>query len=308
MRTELAFKYRPQTLDEVVGQGRAVSVLQRMLRNGKVHHALLFSGPSGCGKSTLAKIMRRELECHAADYVELNAAEARGIDTVRDIKGRVRLVPMRGVCRVFLMEESHQLTREAQSALLDIVENVPAHAYFFFCTTHPESLLPTLRSRCAPVKVGPLSSDDVAALLGRVLAAEGKSVGAEVVAKLCDCAAGSARDALKLLDMVVDLDDDAERLAALEAPQAEARSIELARELLKDRPDWKSLAKTIDAAQEDPESLRHMVLAYMTKVLLSGGPRAARAAKVIGYFQFSLTDSKKAGLALAAWQACHDRG
>src|SRR5580704_9689666 len=93
---ELYKKYRPQSLDQIIGQLKIVQTISTMVKNNQVPHAMLFSGPSGTGKTSTARILRKELNCKddPYNYVEINAAESRGIDTVREIQDRMRLSPI----------------------------------------------------------------------------------------------------------------------------------------------------------------------------------------------------------------------
>ena len=102
---ELYKEYRPKTLDEVVGQDSQVKMLQGMIKKNNIPHTLLLTGPSGCGKTTIARILRKELKCSKYDFIELNCANFRGIDTVRTINQRMMQAPMRGNTRIWLIDE-----------------------------------------------------------------------------------------------------------------------------------------------------------------------------------------------------------
>lgn len=112
--------YRPRTFDEVVGNKEAIRTLESFIKRdiSEVPHAFLFSGPSGCGKTTLARILAKKLGCSDANFVEIDSADFRGIDTIREIRRQMRLAPVGGgSCRVWLIDECHKLTGDAQSAL-----------------------------------------------------------------------------------------------------------------------------------------------------------------------------------------------
>src|SRR5688572_25883760 len=140
---ELYKKFRPKTLKGVVGQEGAVSSLQSMIDKGRLPHTILFSGPSGCGKTTIARILKGILECSDLDFFEINCADFKGIDMVRDIRRYVGIPPLHGKSRVWLIDEAHQLTKDAQNAFLKLLEDTPKHAYFMLATTDPQKLLPT---------------------------------------------------------------------------------------------------------------------------------------------------------------------
>src|SRR5437773_2031788 len=126
---ELYKKHRPRKFADVVGQPRAVAALESMVAAGEVPHSVLFAGPSGTGKTTLARILARELGC-GKNFKEINAAESRGIDSIREVQSVMGLAPMGGKCRVWLWDEAHRLTPDSQSALLKTLEDTPSHVYF----------------------------------------------------------------------------------------------------------------------------------------------------------------------------------
>ncbi len=102
---ELYKKWRPKNLDGIVGQSSAVAVLQQMIENDEIPHAILLTGPSGCGKTTIARILRKHLKCNTQDFTEVNIADIRGIDNVRDIRRRMSLRPLHGKTKVWLLDE-----------------------------------------------------------------------------------------------------------------------------------------------------------------------------------------------------------
>ena len=154
---ELYKKYRPKNFKRIVGQPTITEQLTSMTRSNQFPHSSLFSGPSGCGKTTLARIMRNKLDCGDQDFQEVNCADFRGIDMVRDIRNRMNLAPIGGECRVWLIDEAHQLSSQAQNAFLKILEDTPSHVYFMLATTDPQKLIPTIRTRCAEFKVSSLN-------------------------------------------------------------------------------------------------------------------------------------------------------
>lgn len=105
MTTELCKVHRPKVLDDLVGQPEAVRKIKAMQKAGRFPHTILLSGPSGCGKTTTARIFKSLLKCGKGDFLEINAADDRGIDLVRDIKRRVNLQPMNGDTRIWLIDE-----------------------------------------------------------------------------------------------------------------------------------------------------------------------------------------------------------
>ena len=158
---ELYRKFRPTKLQDVYGQPQAIKALQAMVIKKKIPHVMMFSGHSGSGKTTSARIMRRHIKCGIPDFSEMNCADIRGIDAVRDIRKSMHLKPMNGTSKLWLIDEAHRLTGGAQEAMLKILEDVPSHVYFILCTTDPNKLTRTVRDRCFPVKFKPLNASAI---------------------------------------------------------------------------------------------------------------------------------------------------
>lgn len=298
---ELYKKYRPKTFKRLAGQPETVSALMGMLKKG-FPHSILLSGPSGCGKTTIARILRGKLRCGEHDFSEMNCADFRGIDMVRDIRGTMNLAPMGGECRIWLIDEAHQLSSQAQNAFLKILEDTPKHVYFMLATTIPEKLLKTIRTRCTDVTVKSVPADAMAEHLGAVLKAEKKTVDSDVIDKIVECAEGSARKALVLLDTVLGMENVKEQMEVVAKASAQTAGIEIARALMKGER-WPAVAKILKECNEDPESLRWMILGYFRTVLLGGGKYSARAAQIMSFFENNFYDTKAAGLALCCYLA-----
>lgn len=307
---ELYKRYRPQALKDVQGQPEAVKVLERMIKDDKVPQFLLFSGPSGCGKTTMAHIMKRHLGCtddlDRFNLTEIDGATRRGIDDMKQIRSNMRLHAMGGGARVVLIDEAHQLTREAQSALLSATEFTPKKVYFMLCTTDPDKMLAALANRATRVKVKLLPVTVMTKLLKDVAAKENKAkVSGEVVDKIVNKAEGSARKALILLEQVLYLDEE-EGLSYLDDPEAQTQAGELCKALLyTPNVKWPQVAKILKNITEEPETVRRIVLGWCNTAMLNGGKNAGRAFAVAQAFQYNYFDSGKAGLAMSAWEVVH---
>lgn len=297
---ELYKRHRPQKFSDVVGQTQAVRTLNDLGRRKAVPHTLLFHGASGCGKTTLARILRQKLRCGDADFVELNCADFRGIDMVRGLARTMQLAPLQGPCRVWLIDEVHQLTAAGQDAILKLLEDTPPHVYFMLATTDPQKLKRTIRTRCTEIKVVPLKPATMAKLLRATAEAEDAGLADSVVEELVEHADGSARKALVLLHQIIGIDNEADQLAAIAGADPKQQGIEIARTLLNRSTTWPTMAAVLRGVDEDPEGLRHMVQAYAAKVLL--GQNNARAVDMLQAFRDNFFDSKRAGLVLACWE------
>lgn len=302
---ELYLKYRPKKLSHVRGQAKSIAVLTDMAKRKAIPHVLLFVGPSGTGKTTLARIVAAKLKCTGNDFAEINAAEQRGIDMVRDLNQRIGLAPMNGPCRVWLIDECHALTSDAQSALLKILEDTPAHVYFFLATTDPQKLKDTVTTRCTKIKCEELKTDDIVGLVTSVFKAEtGGDVNDGVAHRIAEVAQGSAREALVILHSVIGQQTTEKQLEAVQSIDVRADAFEICRLFMQPRTTWAEVAEVLRDSDADPEQVRYMILGYFRKVLLGsqgGSGKAKRAAAIIEIFQYNFFDSKAAGLAAACY-------
>ena len=290
---ELYRKYRPETLEDVVGNESTIKALKKELENGS--HVFLMTGPAGCGKTTLARIMAREVGAGELSIREMNSAENRGIDTAREIMEQMRYNPSDGKALVWILDEVHQLSSAAQNAFLKALEDTPSHVYFFLATTDPQKLIAPLKTRCSIITVQPLKDEEMLYLLKRTARSEKVKLNSEIYEKIIEIAQGGSRKALKLLSKVLFLDSDEERLEVLrtssdsDSPEA----IEFCRALL-NKNSFTKLASILKELLkvEDAEKLRQCVMGYMNSVLLSGklSPEAVATMQA-----FSSADTYKNG-------------
>ena len=301
---EFHLEERPTSFKQVVGQGTAV---QQLIALGKseagIPHCLLFSGPSGCGKTTLARIVRNKLRCSDSDFCEVNAADNRGIDMVREIQGRVGLAPIRGDSRVWLIDEAHAMTGDAQGAFLKLLEEPPNHVYFMLATTNPEKLKATIKTRCTEIKVRELTEGEIIGLVNRVAEDHDGKLSKDVAGKLAEVAEGSARKALVLLEQIIGIEDEKQQIQTLQNANAKRAAFEIAQALMARKP-WAHIAEIIRSIDDEPEGVRYLILAYFTKVALGGGKQAEFAIEVMEQFQYDYYSTKKAGLVMSCHRAC----
>lgn len=220
----LARKWRPKSFETLVGQEHVVRALSNALEQQRLHHAYLFTGTRGVGKTTIARILAKSLNCETGitakpcgvcsacvgidsdrfiDYIEMNAASTRGIDDVRSLLEQATYAPTQGRFKVYMLDEVHQLTKDAFNALLKTLEEPPAHVKFILGTTDPQKVPVTILSRCLQFNLRQMASTTVNSHLQTVLTQENIAFEASAVQLISRAAAGSMRDALSLLDQAI---------------------------------------------------------------------------------------------------------
>lgn len=235
----LARKYRPQTFDDVIGQGHVTRTLQNAIGSGRVAHAMLFSGPRGSGKTTIARILAKAMNCAAgatptpcntcrsctditagrgADVFEIDGASNNSVDQVRELRDNIRYMPAHSPYKIYIIDEVHMLSIAAFNALLKTLEEPPAHVLFFFATTEAHKIPVTILSRCQRHDLRRIDPPAVVAHLETICRQESVAVAAGNLWAIARETDGSMRDALSLLDQVLACrdsqmnDDDVARL------------------------------------------------------------------------------------------------
>ena len=217
-------RWRAQTFAEIVGQTAVVETLRNAVRAERVSHAILFVGPRGTGKTSLARILAKALNCtdlrdgdacdacpscvairegRALDLVEIDAASNRGIDAIRELRERINYAPTDLRRKVYILDEAHQITKDAWNALLKSLEEPPDFVVFLFASTHPQDFPPAILSRLQRYDVRRLTTTEIEGKLERILAAESITAEPAAVGLIARLAAGGMRDAESILDQVL---------------------------------------------------------------------------------------------------------
>ncbi|NCO42995.1 MAG: DNA polymerase III subunit gamma/tau [Armatimonadetes bacterium CG_4_10_14_3_um_filter_66_18] len=224
MDRSLYLAYRPQTFAEVVEQEHVSRTLSNAIETDRLAHAYLFCGPRGTGKTSTARILAKALNCEKGptpnpcgecdncvrirngstmDVVELDAASNRGIDEIRKLRENVQYAPAEGRYKFYIVDEAHQITKDAFNALLKTLEEPPPYVVFVLATTEPDRLPATILSRCQRFDFKRLSSEKLAAHLTKVAASEGVDIDDAAVRTIARAADGAARDGLTILEQMM---------------------------------------------------------------------------------------------------------
>lgn len=291
-------KYRPTDFAQLSGNEDTLGPLQNMLSRQNPPHAYLLYGPTGTGKTTTARIIAAQLGSTKDNLREIDTADMRGIDTIRKIQQEMHYKPFGTAnARVWIMDEIQSMTSDAQNALLKVLEDPPTHAYFILCTTEPKKLKPTVKNRCSQFEFKPLTDGDMNKLLRRTARSEGATLTQEVRDQIVQDSVGLPRDALQILEKVLNTAPEQRAEVAKQAAEQQNQSIELCRALINNK-GWqtiKGILKGLDG--QDPESIRHHVLAYCKAVVLN--KRSKIAGLIMWHFKDPFFYTGFPGLVLA---------
>lgn len=246
----LDLKYRPTTYEEVAGQKDAIKLLQ-----GELVRSYILQGPSGTGKTTLAKIFASQVN---ADIMLLDATLL-GKQEITDLKQSVANLPLFKDKIMVILDEAHNLSKQAMEALLTTIEDGPAHAIWVLCTTEPRKILPTIQSRARVINLTRVDMDEIETYLNRVISDEGLTIEPSVLRQIVLASNGGVRKAIKLLETYV-------QTGVIATPTAHDSLIELTRAIYKnDIPTINK--KVMGFEQEDILAYTRFISDYVIALL-----------------------------------------
>ena len=223
MYLPISRKYRPQSFEEIVGQEHITTTLKNAIASDKVAHAYLFAGSRGIGKTSTARVFAKALNCEkgpsskscnkciacqeiskgiSLDVLEIDGASNRGIDEIRNLRENVKLKPIYGKYKIYIIDEVHMLTPEAFNALLKTLEEPPPHVKFIFATTRPYKILPTIVSRCQRFDFHTISTPIIVETLKHIARTEKLNIEDDALFLIAKNSEGSLRDAQVMLDQL----------------------------------------------------------------------------------------------------------
>lgn len=269
MTEELINKYRPKLFKEVIGQETVCKSIRAAIVKGRTRSVIL-SGPSGVGKTTLGRIMAKTVGCSPLDIIEIDGATNTGIEKMREVTSRLKYKSFGNQSRVIIVDECHAISAAAFKSLLKPIEEPPEGVYWILCTTELGKVPKEVKNRCTTYELKPVTQSKILRLITDISAKEKLPIrrcegGLETIAEL---AQGSPRLALSMLAKAAHLteEEDIEALCA-EAGVAGQEAIDLCRALM-GNPSWKQLCGIISKIDAPPESVRIVILRYMTSVAL----------------------------------------
>ncbi len=220
----IARKWRPQKFEDIAGQEHITRTLQNAIKAHRIAHAYLFTGVRGVGKTTAARVLAKALNCeqgptatpcnqcsqcqeiaqgNSIDVLEIDGASNRGIDEIRQIIENVRYQPAKSRFKIYIIDEVHQVTKEAFNALLKTLEEPPPSVKFILATTEPHRLPETILSRCQRYDFRRISLREIVERLGAISRSEGLQLTDGALVLLAREADGSMRDAQSLLEQAL---------------------------------------------------------------------------------------------------------
>lgn len=216
-------KYRPQTLETLVGQEHIKKALTSAIELDKISHAFLFTGPRGTGKTSTARILAKSLNCVNGptitpcgkcescldiinsvpiDVIEIDAASNRSVEDAQNILEKIQYAPIHGRYKIYIIDEVHMLSTTAFNALLKTLEEPPKNVIFILATTEVHKVLDTIKSRCQRYDFRRITTEDIVKHLRYIAENENIKISDDALLTIAKNSAGGMRDSISLLDQL----------------------------------------------------------------------------------------------------------
>jgi len=287
-------KWRSQNFDEIVGQQHIVRTLKNAISMKRLAHAYLFTGPRGTGKTSLARILAKALNCKkgmtpflcgkcdscekitigsAIDVIEIDAASNRGIDEIRDLREKIRYMPVEGRYKIYIIDEVHMLTQEAFNALLKTLEEPPEHVVFVLATTEPNRVPVTISSRCQRLDFQRIPLAEIKTHLMKISKEEKVTVDDKALDLIARAGEGSMRDSVSLLDQLISFAGnkiDSDQVAMLLGGVGEEMLFNMSKAISANDMNGvvSSLREAIDAGRSASQIVADLIVFYRNLLLV----------------------------------------
>lgn len=281
MSDNLITKYRPTTFDEVVGQPAIVRSLKDICKR-KTSQIFLFGGPGGVGKTSIARIVAREfgVEDTQSAMVEVDAASKTGVDDMRQLQELLMYRPFGDSGkRALIIDECHRLSKQAWDSLLKALEEPPEHIIWCFCTTEPNKVPNTIKTRCAKFELKLVADKDLGSLYDFVCDEEKIDLPGDVGDLLIREAKGSPRQLLSNLVVARTARNKKEAAELLRTVNETDASFALCQYIVNGNGSWSTCMSLIDKLDDtNPESVRILIVNYLGACLKNAKSNDAAAA------------------------------
>jgi DNA polymerase-3 subunit gamma/tau len=325
--SDYAHRFRPSSFGGILGNKETIVSLSKIVTDPNQPRTLLFYGQSGCGKTTSARVLSMALNCQKnrveADpcgscspcsrilsgngnmygVYEINASDARGIDDIRLIRDSITSHAMFSENKIYILDEAHQLTKDAQNSLLKILEDTPDKVYFILCSTDPDKLIPTIRNRCHKYLFSPPTEGELINLLTWVCSLEGIVLGNKedvnaIFKELISVSNSCPRAVLVGLQSIVSSCGLEEKEKALSLIRGYVSGedigvVDVARSLYS-KKGWREIITVYKNSGAPPEAVRLVTAGYFRTLLEKAFTQTdmEKYSTLLGFFIEPLFDSK----------------
>jgi len=222
-------RFRPRIFDDVLGQEHVTETIKNQIMSNNIAHAYLFTGIRGTGKTSTAKIFARAVNCtnnHDGnpcneceicksildetnmDVIEMDAASNNGVEDIRELRDKVKFLPVKSKYKVYIIDEVHMLSKGAFNALLKTLEEPPEHLLFILATTEPHKIPATILSRCQRFDLHRIKIPTIVDNMKKICEEIGVDIDENALKLIAANSEGAMRDALSILDRCLSFTDD----------------------------------------------------------------------------------------------------